>query len=294
MDHHERLNAIKERLQVAQDQSQPQPQPASPQEPAPAQPAPAPQPQAPTPAPPPAEPQPPAPPAPPEPDPTAQLQEEMAELRREVEAAKQREEAARQEKDRILAAAQQKAVLPSAEELDRLSPGEAARATAEAMMAQVNQQLEGIRTEVKRETAPTQKQLQALQLDARRREAADAYPGAPVEKYRTAFDKMAAKYPDMPGSQVLKAVADPRDLSLTQQPTTPQPQPQPAAAHMPSGVSAQRAPAQPQEGGQGQPTVRDHLERSYELRKDGDRRGAEQAIQEGTKKRLRDTGVLAS
>jgi hypothetical protein len=213
-----------------------------------------------------------------------QMRERDAEVQRLREEAEQRD----QEMRNLLAAAQEKTKLPSAAELDGMSQGEAILKTAEAMMAATGLQLQDLTRDLNRNVvAPTLKKVDEVALAEKRRVAAEAYSQEAVNKHRKAFDEMAKKYPEMLPSQVLKAVANPRDLSSAQAPTTPAAPGQPAGAHIPSGVSARASAAQQPQPSPNQVSVRQHLERSQELRERGDKWGADQARREAIKTRLR-------
>jgi len=283
MDQVQRHEAIKQRL-ANKDRGDQESQPA--QEPAPGVPAPVvqdlqePAPQVPT---------------PPQPDPAlVEMQERLAAQERELEKAREEAMQRDQEIQNMLAAAQEKAKLPSAKELDDMSQGEAIQTALEAMTAQVNQQIQGVVSDLNRNVvAPTLQQVGDVALQQKRDIARSAYPGVDMNKYRKAFDEMAKQYPNMPAPQVLKAVADPRDLSSRSGSSTTPTAVQPAGAHMEGGVSAHASAAQSTSAAQGQePTVRDFLETSHELRKQGDRYGSDQARRAGLRKRLADQGVV--
>lgn len=263
------------------------------QEAEPVQPAaPAVQPQAPA---APATPPPAAPAAPATPDPQVQqLQDELAAKNAEFERL-QREAAERDaELQAVLAASQEKAKLPSDKELEEMSSVEAAKAVGAAMTAQMDQKLAKLAADLHRDVvAPTVKTVGEVALTQKRETAQRAYPDVDMNKYRKAFDEQAKRYPDMSATQVLKSVADPRDLSpASPSPTTPTNAPQPAGAHIEGGVAAHASPSQPQPTGK-EPQVIDHLEESVKRRQAGDHYGADQARREGVKKRLRDQGKLA-
>ena len=212
------------------------------------------------------------------------------EIKRLKDEATQRE----QELQNLQLASLERAKLPPATELDDMSQGEAILKVAEATMAQQAQQLQDVVTGLNRDVvAPVLSKVGKLDLQAKRETASSAYPQADMNKYRKAFDEMATQYPDMPAPQVLKAVADPRDLSLGMQtPTTPAAV-QPAGSYMETGVSAQGSAAQAAQAPTSEPTVQGHLERAYALRNEGDRHGADEARREGLKKRLVDQGTIS-
>ena len=214
---------------------------------------------------------------------------EKQEVARLLEEATQRD----QEMKNLMAAAAEKAKLPTVAELDDLSQGEAILKVAEATTAQQAQQLQGVLSDLNQNVvAPVLSKVGKLDLQAKREVASSAYPQADMNKYRKAFDAMAEQYPDMPAPQVLKAVADPRDLSLgTQTPTTPAAV-QPAGSYMETGVSAQSSAAQAAQAPTSEPTVQNHLEQAHALRNDGDRHGADQARRAGLRKRLGDQGKI--
>jgi hypothetical protein len=295
MDQGHRLDTIKERMANRDRNAEPQPpaqpqQPAQPaQEPAPPVPAQPAQPQT----PPEQPPQPAQPPA--QPDPKVQeLEERLAENeRRLAEALKQSEERQKQN-EALLAAAQERVQLPPVEELENMSQGEALKALADAMTARVEQRLQQQEVDLERKVVqPTRETVGELQLDQKRQTAKAAYPAVDMNKYRKPFDEMAREYPGMSAVQVLKAVADPRDLSAAPStPTTPAPPVQPAGAPMEMGVSGRATASQQEASPANQPTVHDHLQRSHELAQQGDKWGAAEARRQGLKKRLADQGTI--
>jgi len=288
MDQTQRVDAIKERMANRDRKNQPQAK----QEPAPVVPA-APvetvqEPAAQVPV------SPPDPVSPSVPDPrVSELASTVAGQDQEIQRLKDEATQREQELKNLQVAALERAKLPSVTELDDMSQGEAILKVAEATMAQQGQQLQSVVSDLNRNVVePVLGKVEKLDLKAKRDIASTAYPQADMNKYRKAFDAMAEQYPDMPAPQVLKAVADPRDLSLgTQTPTTPAAV-QPAGSYMETGVSAQSSAAQAAQAPTSEPTVQNHLEQAHALRNDGDRHGADQARRAGLRKRLGDQGKI--
>jgi hypothetical protein len=230
----------------------------------------------------------------PEPNPESEaLKNEIAQLREQLTAANEAGQKRQEELQAIIAAAQEKAKLPSVEELDSMSQGEAVRKAAEAMMAQVSQQFQGFKGDLERDVLkPTRETISKVELGHKRAAALEAYPGTDMNKYGKAFDDMLAANPRLTPAQALKAVADPRDLSSApQQPTNPAPS-VPNGAHMEQGVSGRSTAARNQASSERAPTTAEQLAHSHELRQAGDRFAADEVRRSALKDRLTAQGKL--
>jgi hypothetical protein len=181
--------------------------------------------------------------------------------------------------------AQEQMQLPSKDELDGMTQGEALLAMQGAMTAQLDAKVRGLASEMNAKAiAPVREGLAKLTLTQKLDEAKGIGGENLVNKYRSALEAKARQYPDMSGADILKLVASPQELSSPQTPTTPAPE-SPAAAYMEGGPSAHAS--QPSPGNQTpQVTVADKLTEAQTARNEGRHGDAKAHFREATKMRL--------
>jgi hypothetical protein len=181
--------------------------------------------------------------------------------------------------------AQEQVQLPSKDELDGMSQGEALVKLQGAMTALLDAKVRGLASEMNAKAiAPVREGLAKLTLTQKLDEAKSVGGENLVNKYRSALEAKAGQYPDMSGADILKLVASPQELSSPQAPTTPTAE-APAAAYMEGGRSAHAS--QPSPGNQPpQATVADKLTEAQTARNEGRHGDAKAHFREATKMRL--------
>lgn len=229
---------------------------------------------------------------------TAQIPDKSAELQaaldaREADFARLQ---ARVDQQDVEAAALRKALeerakMPSAKELNELDQGEAILKVVAAMRAAQDAKFQAFADDLNRNVAqPLKETVGRVTLQQKRDIARSAYPQVDMNRYGQAFDEKAKAYPDLSPVEVLKLVADPRDLSGTREPRTPAPA---GAAHMEVGRSAHAGQSASNTGrNANQVTTTDYLQAAAKAEDEGNAQLAKQLRQEGLKARLVNQGVL--
>lgn len=225
--------------------------------------------------------------APPAPAPEAVPQAGQPQVDPAIQATLDQEKAARAEAEReraqlveqnkqlqermatLEAQAQQQMQLPSTQDLDGMPQGEAITKGMGAMKAYLDSAVRSLASQVNRDAIePVREGLAKLTL-GQKLEEARAF-GSPnlVNKYKGDLEANAARYPDLSGTQLLKMVASPGELSSQAAPTTPAPE-APAAAYMEGGHSAHASQPSPAQQQAQQPTSKEKLAQVQELRQQG-------------------------
>lgn len=177
--------------------------------------------------------------------------------------------------------------LPSESELNEMSQGEAIARGAAATKAYVDASQRAVADDLRLNVIqPNEEKMGRIGRVTAETEANTVYPGM-MGKYGPAMHNYMDSNPNTSAVQALKAVADPRDLSvaLSAQPTTPGAVPETVAAHVDTGrpSNVQGTPAQPSSE---QPTVRDKMQAAVKAREAGDFDGAKALRLEAIKDRL--------
>jgi hypothetical protein len=236
----------------------------------------------------------PAPEAAPQPGPDIQalLDQEKAaraEAERKHAEAVQRAEGLEQRVAAVEAQAQQQMQLPSAQELDGMSQGEAIVKALGAMKAYSDAGMSRLVSDVNQQAIePVRQGLAQLTVSQRLDEARVAHGSNLVNKYGAEMKRLAAGHPDLSGVQLLRLVASPLELSSPPEPTTPAQPAAPAAAYMEGGHSAHASQPSPAQQADQTPQVADYLGEAQKARLEGRDGDANALRRQALKKRLAD------